>query len=189
MEDDWIKFRKHVRFCFFFWFFKNCELIKDSSLWRSNYIPSVRDSIIIIGSGLVTNTFVSHFNYKRWVRVSIKIWIVAFLGKYSNIICWVSKSVDWGSHHAVGIPSRMDEKKLNSLRGWYQILDDLKPRLATPGEWCCTPNLGVGIYEAYLLGGLRLPLNAFVGEILYRLGIGINQLNPNAWRLIIFMQV
>jgi len=81
----------------------------------------------------------------------------------------------------------MDEKKLNSLRGWYQILDDLKPRLAIPGEWCCTPNLGVGIYEAYLLGGFRLPLNAFAGEILNRLGIGINQLNPNAWRLIIFM--
>ncbi|KAF3973474.1 hypothetical protein CMV_003093 [Castanea mollissima] len=28
-----------------FWFFKNCELIKDSSLWRSNFIPLVRDSL------------------------------------------------------------------------------------------------------------------------------------------------
>ena len=35
---------------FFFWFFKNPELIRDSSLWRSNFIPLVRDSIIIIGS-------------------------------------------------------------------------------------------------------------------------------------------
>ena len=26
---------------------------------------------------------------------------------------------------AVGIPSRMDEKKLNSLKSWYQIPDDL----------------------------------------------------------------
>ena len=34
----------------FFWFFKNCELIRDSSLWRSNFIPLVHDSIIIIGS-------------------------------------------------------------------------------------------------------------------------------------------
>jgi hypothetical protein len=32
-----------------------CELIKDSSLWRSNFIPSVRDLIIIIGSGFVTS--------------------------------------------------------------------------------------------------------------------------------------
>ena len=90
---------------------------------------------------------------------------------------------------AVGIPSRMDEKKLSSLRGWYQIVNDLNPCLAVPGEWCCTLNLGVGIYEAYLLGGFRLLLNAFAKEILHRLGIGINQLNSNAWRLIISMQV
>ena len=30
-----------------------------------------------------------------------------------------------------------------------------------------------------------MPPNAFAREILHRLGIGINQLNPNAWRLII----
>ena len=89
----------------------------------------------------------------------------------------------------VGVSSRIDEKKLTSLRAWNQIPDDLNPRLAALGEWCCTPNLGVGIYEAYLLGGLRLSLNAFAREILHRLGIGINQLNPNAWRVIISMQV
>ena len=43
---------KKIRKCealLFFWFFKNCELIRDSSLWRSNFIPLVRDSIVIIG--------------------------------------------------------------------------------------------------------------------------------------------
>ena len=45
------------------------------------------------------------------------------------------------------------------------------------------------IYEAYLLGGLRLPLNAFAREFLTKLGLGICQLNPNAWRLIVSMQV
>ena len=40
-----------------------------------------------------------------------------------------------------------------------------------------------------MLEGLRLPLNAFAREILHRLGIGINQLKPNAWRLIISMQI
>ena len=44
-----------------------------SSLWHSNFIPSVRDSVIIIGSGSVTYTFGLRFIYKRWVRVSIKI--------------------------------------------------------------------------------------------------------------------
>ena len=63
------------------------------------FIPLVRDSIIIIGSRFVY-TFGSHFTYKRWVKILSKIWILAFLGKYSNIICWVSKHVDWGSHHS-----------------------------------------------------------------------------------------
>ena len=90
---------------------------------------------------------------------------------------------------AVGIPSKTNEKKLTSLRSLYQIPDDLNPRLAVRGEWCSHPRFGVGIHEAYLLGGLRLPLNAFAREILSRLGLGINQLNPNAWRLIVSMQV
>ena len=78
-------------------------------------------------------TFGSWFNYNHWVKVlliplvcvslinvgsgfSIKIWILAFLGRYSNIFvgsqsvsievrnifqyfCWVLKRVYWGSHH------------------------------------------------------------------------------------------
>ena len=46
----------------------------------------------------------------------------------------------------VGIPSRTDEKRLASLKGWYQIPDNLNPCLAASGEWCCAPNSGVGIY-------------------------------------------
>ena len=60
----------------FFWFFKNCELIRDSSLWRSNFIHLVHDSIVIIGSRPVY-TFGSRFTYKRWVRVLSKIGILA----------------------------------------------------------------------------------------------------------------
>ena len=56
-------------------------------------------------------------------------------------------------------------------------------------EWCSHPRFGVGIYEAYLLGGLRLSFNAFARKILSRLGLEINQLNPNALRLIVSMQV
>ena len=81
------------------------------------------------------------------------------------------------------------EKRLCSLRGKYQISNKLNPRLAASGEWCCTPNSRVGIYKAYLLGGFRLPFNAFTREILHRLGVDPNQLNPNTWRLIVSMQV
>ena len=82
----------------FFWFFKNCELIRDSSLWRLNFIPLVHDSIVIIGSRFVTYTFGSSFTYKSWVRVLSKICILAFLGNYSNTVCWVSNRVEYGSH-------------------------------------------------------------------------------------------
>ena len=90
----------------------------------------------------------------------------------------------------VDIPSQIDEKRLYMLRDKYQILDEINPRPAAPGEWCCTSNSPViGIYKAYLLWGLRLPLNAFARELLHKLGIGPNQLNPNGWRTIVVMQI
>ena len=83
----------------------------------------------------------------------------------------------------------MNEQRLNNLRTWYQIQDELNPRLSVRGEWCCNPRFGVGIYKAYFLGGFKLPLNAFARELLVRLGLGICQFNPNAWRLVISMQI
>ena len=74
---------------------------------------------------------------------------------------------------AIDIPSKKDEQRLNNLRAWYQIPDELNPRLPVCGEWCCDPRFGIGVYEAYLLGGLRFPLNAFIRELLVRLGLGI----------------
>ena len=82
---------------------------------------------------------------------------------------------------AIGVVSKTCEKRLDFLKTWYQIPDNLNPRLPMHGEWCCQPRFGVGIYEAYLLGGLRLPFNAFARELLTRLGLGICQFNPNAW--------
>ena len=90
---------------------------------------------------------------------------------------------------AVGIHSKTSEQRLNNLKLCYQIPDEFNPRLPVRGEWCCSPHFGIGIYEAYFLGGLRLPLNAFARELLSRLGLGVCQFNPNAWRLIISMQI
>ena len=90
---------------------------------------------------------------------------------------------------ALGVASKTDEKRLNSHKTWYQIPENLNPRLPVRGEWCCQPRVGVGIYEAYLSRGLRLPLNAFARELLTRLGLCICQFNPNAWRLVVSMQV
>ena len=72
---------------------------------------------------------------------------------------------------AIGVNSKIDDRKIELLKTWYQIPDELNPRLAVRGEWCCQPRFGIGIYEAYLLGGLRLPLNSFSRELLTRLGL------------------
>ena len=93
-----IKIRKGQALLFF-WFFKDPEPIGDSSLCCSNLIPLVRDSIIIIGLRCYTYTFGLRFDYKRWVRVSIKNLNFSFLGQVFQYFCWVSKRVDWGSHH------------------------------------------------------------------------------------------
>ena len=55
---------------------------------------------------------------------------------------------------AVGIHSKTNKQRLNNLRTWYQIPNELNPRLPVCGEWCCNPRFRVGIYEAYFLGGL-----------------------------------
>ena len=90
---------------------------------------------------------------------------------------------------AVDIPSKTDEQRLKNLREWYQIPDEFNPRLPVRGEWCCNPYFGIGVYEPYLLGGLRFPLNDFTRELLVKLGLGVCQFNPNAWRLITSMQI
>ena len=74
---------------------------------------------------------------------------------------------------AIGVVSKTDNRKLDLLKKWYQIPDELNPRLVVREEWCCQPHFGIGIYEAYLLGGLRLPLNTFARELLTRLGLGV----------------
>ena len=81
---------------------------------------------------------------------------------------------------AISVDLKTDNRKIELLKTWYQIPDELNPRLAVRGEWCCQPRFGIGIYEMYLLGGLRLPFNSFARELLTRLGLGVCQFNPNA---------
>ena len=37
----------------------------------------------------------------------------------------------------IGVVSKTDNKKIELLKKWYQIPDELNPRLAIRGEWCC----------------------------------------------------
>ena len=38
---------------------------------------------------------------------------------------------------AIGVDSKTDDRKIELLETWYQISDELNPRLAIRGEWCC----------------------------------------------------
>ena len=87
------------------------------------------------------------------------------------------------------VASTLDAAKLKTLVNRYQIPREFNPRLSKAGEWCCSLSSGLGVYASYLLAGLRFPLNSFCRDLLHRLGIGPNQLNPNGWRTIIAMQV
>ena len=51
---------------------------------------------------------------------------------------------------AIGVDSKTDDRKIELLKTWYQIPDELNLKLAVRGEWCCQPRFGIGIYEAYL---------------------------------------
>ena len=71
-------------------------------------------------------------------------------------------------------------EKLHKLRGKYQIPEDIHTCLPTTREWCCTHNSpGLVIYDTYIVGGLKLPLNAFARNFLTRLGVAPDQLNLN----------
>ena len=88
-----------MRFCFFYWFFR--ELLNLSRIFL------VAFKLYTFGSWfhynhwvevLLLYTFGSHLNYKRWVEVFYQIWILAFLGLYSNIVVGSQRRIDWGSH-------------------------------------------------------------------------------------------
>ena len=125
----------------------------------------------------------------------------SFVGQFitptTPIPCLVQPTDNVLACCALNTPSSIDMEKLHQLRGKYQILrgkyqilDDIHTRLPATREWCYNPNFPrLGIYDAYMLGGLRLPFNAFAREIFSRLGVAPNQLNPNGWRIIVAMQV
>jgi hypothetical protein len=91
---------------------------------------------------------------------------------------------------AEGVSSKFIDKDIKRLRTRYQISEDIVLRLPDKGEWACSSNgEDVVLYEDNLAAGLRLPFRPFERELLHRLGLAPSQLNPNAWRLAIGLQV
>ena len=86
--------------------------------------------------------------------------------------------------------STIKDKHFNTLRANYQIPDNIPILLPYKSEKCYYEGVeGVGVYEQMLKVGLRFPLSSLHRELLKYLGLSINQVSPNAWRVFIVMEV
>ena len=86
--------------------------------------------------------------------------------------------------------STIKEKHFNTLRPNYQILDNIPICLPYKSEKCYYERVeGIGVYEQMLKAGLRFPLSSLHHELLKYLGLSINQVSLNAWRVFIAMKV
>ena len=86
--------------------------------------------------------------------------------------------------------STIRESHFRTLRSKYQIPDNIPLRLPHPGEKCYYRGVrGVGVYEQMLKAGLRFPLTRLHRHLLHYLGLSVNQISPNAWRIFIGVEV
>ena len=86
--------------------------------------------------------------------------------------------------------STIKENHFKTLRDSFQIPDNISIRLPYKLEKCYYDEVeGVGVYEQMLKTGLRFPLSSLYRELLKYLGLSVNQVSPNAWRVFIAMEV
>ena len=82
------------------------------------------------------------------------------------------------------------ENHFKTLRDNFQIPDNISICLPYKSEKCYYEGVeGVGVYEQMLKAGLRFPLSSLHCELLKYLGLSVNQVSPNAWRVFITMEV
>ena len=86
--------------------------------------------------------------------------------------------------------STIKENHFKTFRDNYQIPDSITIRLPYKSEKCYYDEVeGVRVYEQMLKAGLRFPLSSLHRELLQYLGLSVNQIFPNAWRVFIAMEV
>ena len=86
--------------------------------------------------------------------------------------------------------SVIKEKHFSTFRVNFQIPDYIPIRLPYVSEKCYYDGVeGVGVYEQMLKAGLRFPLSTLHKELLKYMGLSVNQISPNAWRVFIAMEI
>ena len=86
--------------------------------------------------------------------------------------------------------STIKENHFKTLRENYQIPENIPIRLPYKSKKCYYDSVGgVGVYEQMLKAGLRFPLSSLHCELLKCLGLSVNQVSSNAWRIFIAMEI
>ena len=86
--------------------------------------------------------------------------------------------------------STIKENHFKIFRENFQIPDNIPVRLPYKSEKCYYDEVeDVGVYEQMLKAGLRFPLSSLHHELLKCLGLSVNQVSPNVWRVFIAMEV
>ena len=84
----------------------------------------------------------------------------------------------------------MSDKVFKTLRGHYQIPDNIPIRLPRKFKRCYSGKTAdVGMYDAMFMAGLRLPLTAFHHQLANFLRLFVSQISPNAWRIFIRAEI
>ena len=72
----------------------------------------------------------------------------------------------------------------------YQTPENIPIRLPYKSEKCYYDGVeGVGVYEQMLKAGLRFPLSSLHRKLLKCLGMSVNQISLNAWRIFIAIEI
>ena len=82
------------------------------------------------------------------------------------------------------------ETHLKTLRDKFQIPDNIPLHLPYKSEKCYYDGIeGVGVYKQMLKAGIKFPLSSLHRQLLQHLGLSVNQISPNAWRVFQGMEV
>ena len=86
--------------------------------------------------------------------------------------------------------STIKENHFETLKGKYQIPNNIPLCLPYKSEKCYYNGVdGVGVYEQLLKAGLRFPLSSLHRQLLQHLGLSVNQISLNAWRVFLGVEV